>query len=86
MSRLVNQANAQGFLTNIEAPVLGLYPTAGQITSEMQERLLQEGLKHFEVVHLPASYHMVQLLYPRACTEELIRFCSRHDGGFLPDD
>jgi 3-oxoadipate enol-lactonase len=79
MSRLVNQANAQDFLPKIEAPVLGLYPTAGQITSETQEQLLHDGLKHFEVVHLPTSYHMVQLLYPQACTAALVEFCRRHD-------
>lgn len=85
MSRLVNQANAQGFLAQIDAPVLGLYPTEGQITSRDQERRLREGLADFEIVHLPTGYHMVQLLFPKACTEALKNFCARHDGSLVAD-
>ena len=85
MSRLVNQANAQAFLAEIDQPVLGLYPTGGQITSGNQERLLREGLANFEIVHLPTGYHMVQLLFPKCCTEALINFCARHDGSLISD-
>ena len=79
MSKLVNAADASSFLSGVRAPVLGLYPTSGQITSDRQEALLREGLRNFEMVHLPTRYHMVQLLYPEACTDELLRFCTRHD-------
>src|SRR5438128_1637065 len=37
---LVNGANAAAFLPQVEAPVLGLYPTEGQITSAEQEAML----------------------------------------------
>jgi 3-oxoadipate enol-lactonase len=40
MSKLVNSADASGFLPAIKCPVLGLYPTSGQITSETQEEML----------------------------------------------
>lgn len=85
MSRLVNQANAREFLAQIDRPVLGLYPTGGQITSDAQERLLAEGLANFEIVHLPTGYHMVQLLFPKACTEALIDFCARFDARRVSD-
>lgn len=80
LSKLVNEANAQELLADIDLPVLGLYPTEGQITSATQERLLRDGLKNIEIVHLPTPYHMVQLLFPKTCTEALIAFCSRQDG------
>lgn len=85
MSRLVNQANAREFLAQIDQPVLGLYPTEGQITSSDQERLLREGPAKFEIVHLPTGYHMVQLLFPKACTDALIDFCARHDANRVMD-
>jgi len=85
MSRLVNSANASDFLTAVKCPVLGLYPTAGQITSDAQERLLGDRLADFELIHLPTGFHMVHLLYPKTCTEHVLRFCARHDG-VLPVD
>lgn len=85
MSRLVNAANAQDFLAQVDAPVLGLYPTQGQITTREQERMLNDGLKTFEIVHLPTNYHMVQLLFPKACTSALISFCERHDDSLIEE-
>lgn len=85
MSRVVNEANAQGFLADIACPVLGLYPTGGHITSSNQEQLLRDGLKSFDLRHLPTGYHMVQLLYPKTCAETLIAFCGRHDGTSVVD-
>jgi 3-oxoadipate enol-lactonase len=85
MSRLVNSANASGFLPQVKAPVLGLYPTAGQITSDAQESLLKDNLSDFEIVHLPTNFHMVQLLYPKTCAEHVLRFCARHEGVSLAD-
>ena len=79
MSKLVNTADASSFLPAVRAPVLGLYPTSGQITSDRQENLLREGLANFTMLHLPTAYHMVQLLYPEECTEALLRFCAQHD-------
>lgn len=79
MSKLVNDANASAFLPEIKVPVLGLYPTKGQITSDRQETLLREGLSEFEMVHLPTEYHMVQLLHPVECTAAVRRFCTAHD-------
>ena len=81
MSRLVNGANAATFLPLVQQPVLGLYPTAGQITSAVQEALLREKLPQLELIHLPTGYHMVQLLYPEMCTKALIAFIQTYEGG-----
>ncbi len=81
MSRLVNGANAADFLPLVKQPVLGLYPTAGQITSATQEALLRDKLPQLELIHLPTGYHMVQLLYPEMCTKALIAFIQTYEGG-----
>ena len=85
MSKLVNAANAVSLLPAVKAPVLGLYPTSGQITSDAQEQLLRGGLARFELIHLPTSYHMVQLLCPATCAGHVARFCARHDGRVITD-
>ncbi len=47
LSKLVNAANASEALPNVQAPVLGLYPTEGQITSAEQEAMLRKCLAQF---------------------------------------
>jgi hypothetical protein len=32
------------------------------------------------MVHLPTSFHKVQLLFPAACANHLLDFISQHDG------
>ncbi|MEK9921277.1 MAG: alpha/beta hydrolase [Rhodospirillales bacterium] len=80
MSGIVNQANVTDILEDVKVPVLGLYPGEGQITSKSQERLLQNSLSDFSMRKLPTNYHMVQLLFPAVCCEQLRDFCFRHDG------
>jgi 3-oxoadipate enol-lactonase len=80
VGRMVGAADAASYLPRIEAPVLGLYPTAGAITNEEQERILAAGIRNLRVVHLPTTFHKVQLLFPAACAGHLLDFISRHDG------
>ena len=80
MVTLVNSANAQPYLPRIEAPVLGLYPTGGQITDAEQERMLASGIRNLRVVHLPISFHKVQLVFAAACATQVLHFISQHDG------
>ena len=80
MSGIVNQANVTDILEDVKVPVLGLYPGEGQITSKSQERLLRNSLSDFSMRKLPTNYHMVQLLFPAVCCEQLRDFCFRHDG------
>jgi 3-oxoadipate enol-lactonase len=80
MSGIVNQTNVTDILKDVKVPVLGLYPGEGQITSKSQERLLQNSLSDFSMRKLPTNYHMVQLLFPAVCCEQLMDFCLGHDG------
>jgi 3-oxoadipate enol-lactonase len=80
MAGIVNQANVTDILKDVKVPVLGLYPGEGQITSKSQERLLQNSLSDFSMQKLPTNYHMVQLLFPAVCCEQLMDFCLGHDG------
>jgi len=80
MARLVNDANAASFLDKIEAPVLGLYPTSGPITSAEQEQMLIDNLRNFRIVHMATRYHMVHHVAPAACATHLLHFIAQHDG------
>lgn len=80
MARLVNGANASDYLNAITARVLGLYPTAGPITSAEQEQMLIDNLRDFTLVHLPTRYHMVHHIAPATCANELLHFIAQHDG------
>ena len=77
---LVNGANAAAFLPRVKAPVLGLYPTQGPITSAEQEAMLMKELADFRIVHLPTRYHMVHYVAPAACATHLLHFMAQHDG------
>lgn len=79
-AKLVNDANAAAFLPRVKAPVLGLYPTEGPITSAEQEEMLVQNLRDFRVVHLPTRYHMVNHVMPAACATHLLHFIAQHDG------
>jgi len=80
MSALVNAASMRDFLPRIKAPVLGLYPTEGQITSSEQEAMLRDNIPQIEMVHLPTSFHMIHLLHARECALRTLKHCARHDG------
>ena len=80
MSALVNAASMRDFLPRIKAPVLGLYPTEGQITSSEQEAMLRDNIPQIEMVHLPTSFHMIHLLHARECALRTLAHCARHDG------
>ncbi len=80
MSALVNAASMRDFLPRIKAPVLGLYPTQGQITSAEQEDMLRASIPQIEMVHLPTSFHMIHLLHARECATRTLAHCARHDG------
>ena len=76
---LLRHANAQPYLSRIEAPVLGLYPTSGALTSSEQEALLVEGLRDFRLIHLPTSSHAVLTLEPELCARHLLDFVTAYD-------
>jgi pimeloyl-ACP methyl ester carboxylesterase len=79
MSRLASKADATPILTQIEAPVLGLYPDGGKITSE-QEVVLRDKISNIRIVHLPTPYHMIWVLAPAQCADHILHFMAVHDG------
>ena len=77
---LLRHASAQTLLPLIQAPVLGLYPTAGLLTGNEQERLLREGIRDLRMLHLPAATQAILTLYPATCANHLLHFAAQHDG------
>ena len=77
---LVKHASAQEFLPRIEAPVLGLYPTAGPLTSSEQEALLRAGIRDLRLIHMPTSSHAVLTVAPDECAARLLEFLRECDG------
>lgn len=80
MGGLVNRANVADYLASIKAPVLGLYPTAGPLTTPEQEQILISYIRNLRIVHMPAAYHKIQLIFPAACAMHLLHFIAQHDG------
>jgi len=79
MSRLAAKVDATPFLERIRAPVLGLYPAGGRITAE-HEAVLQAQVANIRIVHLPSQAHMVWMLAPAACANQILHFMALHDG------
>ncbi len=77
---LLRHASAEAFLPRIQAPVLGLYPTSGLLTSSEQEELLAAGIRDLTMIHLPTKSHAILTLYPTECAGHLLEFIKRHDG------
>lgn len=80
MAQLVNSANVLPYLDRIQAPVLGLYPSAGPVTTPEQEQMLADHIHDLRLVHLPCSYHKVQMVFPAACATHLLHFVAQYDG------
>jgi 3-oxoadipate enol-lactonase len=77
---LVNSANMLPYLDRVQAPVLGLYPREGPITTPEQKEMLRGHLKSVRLVQLPGTFHKVQLIYPAACATHLLHFVAQYDG------
>lgn len=78
--RLLRNATAESFLPRIKAPVLGLYPESGPITSDEQVAALQRGIPQLQLVRLPTRFHSVLTLLPATCAQHVLHFCAQHDG------
>jgi len=80
MSRTMHATSALPYLPKIEAPVLGLYPSAGPITSAEQMALLKDNIRNLRVMQLRSDFHKIQLMYPRTCATHLLHFAAEFDG------
>jgi pimeloyl-ACP methyl ester carboxylesterase len=80
MGGLVNRADTSAYLSRVNVPTLGLYPSAGPLTTPEQEQTLKDSIRKLRIVHLPADYHKIQMMFPAACATHLLHFISQHDG------
>jgi 3-oxoadipate enol-lactonase len=80
VQKLASTINATPQLSRIEAPVLGLYPSHGPVTTPEHEELLRKHVRNLKLVHLPSKYHNLNSTQPAACATEVLHFAAQHDG------
>lgn len=85
MTRVAAAVDARPYLKKIEAPVMALYPSGGQIATREIEEALLANVPKIHVVHLATSYQMLNLLQPAACAHAILHFAAQHEG-FVPRD
>ncbi len=77
---LLRHASAQDLLPRIGAPVLGLYPSTGSVTTPKQEKHLRAGIRNLRMIHLPTASHAILTLQPAACAQHVLHFAAQYDG------
>ncbi len=77
---LLRHASAQDLLPRITAPVLGLYPATGSVTTPEQEQLLTAGIRNMRLIHVPSRSHAILTLHTAACAQHVLHFAAQHDG------
>jgi pimeloyl-ACP methyl ester carboxylesterase len=80
MFRVVSTVDATPCLAKLTAPVLGIYPMAGVITTDEHTDLLRAKLRNFRIVRIPLRAHSLQIVAPATCANEVLHFVSQHDG------
>ena len=80
MTRWMADFTAVPLLSQIRAPVLGLYPSAGPVTDDEQLRLLREHIPDLRIVSIPTRYHASASFEPALCAREVLYFAAQHDG------
>lgn len=80
LSRLLSEINVTSYLPLIKAPVLGIYPSSGSITSEEQEYLLVSNILDIKIIHVGSRYHTIQNIAPASCALHALHFMSLYDG------
>jgi len=80
LSHLVEKVNVTSYLSQIKAPVLGLYPAIGLITGEGQEDLLCRYVPNIRIIHIPSRYQTIQNIAPASCASHVLHFVSQYDG------
>lgn len=80
MFRFVSNVNTEPLLARIQAPMLGIYPTAGVITKDEHTDLLARHVRDLKLVRINRSAHSLQIVAPATCALEVLYFISQHDG------
>jgi 3-oxoadipate enol-lactonase len=78
--RWISAADATPYLSKIRAPVLGLYPMGGVITTDEHLDLLRTKLSDIRIVRIPTRSHLINVTAPATCALEVLHFISQHDG------
>ena len=76
----LSPAHPVDLAAKLQAPVLGLYPSAGPITSDEQMNMLKQNIRQLQVIREPSTFHKIQLMFPRTCATHLLHFAAAHDG------
>lgn len=85
MSQVASAADARGYLSKIEVPVLCFYPEAGSIATSEQEEVLRSSIKNLKVVRFPSTYHMGNMMFPAATANCTLSFMCINDGVLCTD-
>jgi 3-oxoadipate enol-lactonase len=85
LTRFAGSVDARPYLDRIEAPVLVLNPTGGQIATKEMEAELLARIPKVRLTHLRTPYQMLNLLKPAECAHEILHFAALQDG-FVPRD
>lgn len=86
LARFACAADITGLLEHVEAPVLGLYPSAGsKVASDDQLAIIRAKVRNLSIIHLPTPYHMVWVLYPGVCAGHIRHFIATREGVACPD-
>ena len=80
LSSFAEKVNVSPYLSRVKAPVLGLYPHHGPLTSEGQEELLFQNIPNIRIIHLGAGYHTITNIMPASCAMHVLHFSSQYDG------
>lgn len=79
-SRLVPQLDVSECVSRVRAPILGIFPTEGTITTEEQLEFLNSNAADIKFVRLQANYHSINIIQAEACARHVLDFVSEHDG------
>jgi 3-oxoadipate enol-lactonase len=74
MSAFILEGNIQALLPSIQAPTLLLYPQGGKTATETQCTIFLEGIRNVRLRRISTPFHMIHLVQPEACCEEIRAF------------
>ena len=80
MFKFVSNVNVTPLLLKITAPVLGIYPAGGVITTDEHLELLRTHVKKLSLIRVPSAAHGVQIVQPALVATTVLHFIAAHDG------
>jgi 3-oxoadipate enol-lactonase len=72
--------DATPYLSKIEAPVLGMYPESGSITTPEQQEALRANVRNLKLITVATRYHNLFTTQPAMCAQAVLHFAAQHDG------